>query len=95
MIQEGLANASAHGAQSAQLSVAVVDDSLRVDLTDDGPGGACQAPGGGLEAIADRALAVAGTLTISSPPGGPTTVMLLVPLAPALEPSLQPSTDSS
>jgi len=94
MVREGLANASAHGAQSAQLSMAVVDDSLRVDLTDDGPGGARQTAGGGLEAIADRALAVGGTFTISSPPGGPTTVSLLVPLAPARDPSLQPSTDS-
>ena len=83
MIQEGLANASAHGAQSTQLSVAVVDGSLRADLTDDGPGGACQTAGGGLEAIADRALAVGGTFTISSPPDGPTTVSLLVPLGPA------------
>ena len=95
MIQESLANASAHGARSTQVSVAVIDGGLRVDLTDDGPGGASPTPGGGLEAIADRALAVGGTFTISSPPGGPTTVSLLVPLTPALEPSLQPSTDSS
>jgi signal transduction histidine kinase len=95
MIQESLANASTHGARSAQVSVAVIDGGLRVDLTDDGPGGASPTPGGGLEAIADRALAVGGTFTISSPPGGPTALSLLVPLAPALEPSLQRSTGSS
>jgi signal transduction histidine kinase len=95
LIQEGVSNASAHGARSAQVSVAVVDGGLRVDLTDDGPGGACQAAGGGLEAIADRALAVGGTFTITSPPGGPTILRLLVPLAPARDPSPQPSTDSS
>jgi signal transduction histidine kinase len=95
MIQEGLTNATAQRAQSAQVSVAVTDDGLRVDLTDDGPGEARQTPGGGLEALADRALAVGGTLTITSPPGGPTTLRLRVPLAPARDPSPQPSTDSS
>ena len=33
MIQEGLANADAHGARSAEVSVAIVDGGLRVDLT--------------------------------------------------------------
>jgi signal transduction histidine kinase len=95
MIQEGLANASAHGARSAEVSVAIADGGLRIDLTDDGQGGAYQTHGGGLEAIADRALALGGTFTISSPPGGPTTLRLLVPLAPARDPSSLPSTHSS
>jgi signal transduction histidine kinase len=95
MVLEGLANANAHGARSAEVSVAIDDGGLRIDLTDNGPGGASQARGGGLEAIADRALALGGTFTITSPPGGPTTLRLLLPLAPSSNPSPQPSADAS
>ena len=83
MIQEGLANASAHGARSGETSIGLVNGDLRVKLIDDGPGGASQVPGGGVEAIADRAVALGGAFTISSPPGGPTTLNLVLPLAPA------------
>jgi signal transduction histidine kinase len=87
MIQEGLANASANGARSAEVSVRVADVGLAVQITDDGPGGACPGPGGGLEAIADRALALGGSFTIHSPPGGPTTLSLLIPITPARDPA--------
>lgn len=79
MIQEGLANASAHGARSAKISIGLVNGDLGVKLIDDGPGGASQVPGGGVEAITDRAVALGGTFTISSPPGGPTTLNLVLP----------------
>jgi signal transduction histidine kinase len=80
MIQEGLANASAHGAPSAEVSISSQDGALHVKLIDRGPGGATHVAGGGLEAIADRAVALGGTFTISSPQGGPTTLALLIPL---------------
>jgi signal transduction histidine kinase len=93
MIQEGMANAGAHGARSAELSIRHGNGSLQVELIDDGPGGAAPVPGGGVEAIADRAVALGGTLTISSPPGGPTTLTLLIPLAPTHDQGSQRSSD--
>jgi len=93
MIQEGLANASAYGAPSAEVSIRNVDSALQVTLIDDGPGGATHVPGGGLEAIADRAVALGGTFTIRSPPGGRTTLSLLIPLAPTHDPVSRPSPD--
>ena len=47
MIQEGLANASAHGARSAEVSVAIADGGLRIDLTDDGQGAHTRLTGAG------------------------------------------------
>ena len=37
------------------------------------------APGGGLDGLAQRAAAVDGTLTIDSPPGGPTRITVELP----------------
>jgi len=54
-------------------------------LTDDGSGGAVPAEsndagaGTGLRGLAQRAAAVDGTLTIDSPPGGPTVIAAELP----------------
>jgi signal transduction histidine kinase len=51
-------------------------------VSDDGRGGADEADGSGLSGLRHRARTVDGTLTITSPPGGPTTVSVELPLHP-------------
>jgi glucose-6-phosphate-specific signal transduction histidine kinase len=62
--------------------VAAVDNGpslLRVTVTDDGTGGADQSRGTGLRGIERRLGTFDGTLTLSSPPGGPTVATLELP----------------
>jgi signal transduction histidine kinase len=59
-------------------------DVLRITVSDDGCGGAVAASGdggagSGLGGLAQRAAAVDGTLTIDSPPGGPTVIAAELP----------------
>jgi len=51
-------------------------------VSDDGRGGADEADGSGLSGLRHRARTVDGTLTLTSPPGGPTTVSVQLPLHP-------------
>jgi signal transduction histidine kinase len=51
-----------------------------VTVADDGVGGASESSGSGLRGLADRLDALGGTLTVTSPPGGGTTVCARVPL---------------
>jgi signal transduction histidine kinase len=53
---------------------------LRLEVTDDGIGGADAAHGGGLTGLAQRVSTVDGQIDVSSPPGGPTTVTVELPL---------------
>ena len=53
---------------------------LRLEVTDDGVGGADAARGSGLAGLAQRVSTVDGRLDVSSPPGGPTTVTVELPL---------------
>lgn len=48
-------------------------------VTDDGTGGADASRGSGLDGIRRRAAALDGTMKISSPPGGPTTITVELP----------------
>jgi signal transduction histidine kinase len=50
------------------------EDVLRIDDRDDGSGGADPARGSGLTGLLDRVEASRGTLTITSPPRGGTTL---------------------
>lgn len=49
-------------------------------VTDDGVGGADPARGSGLSGLAQRVSTVDGRLAVSSPPGGPTVVTVVLPL---------------
>ncbi len=49
-------------------------DRIVVECSDDGRGGADPAAGGGLTGLIQRVRALDGTLSVTSPPGGPTTV---------------------
>src|SRR6185437_9508825 len=52
---------------------------LRAWVTDDGVGGAALAKGHGLRGLDDRLRAAGGTLRVSSPAGGPTTIIAELP----------------
>ncbi|MEM9562792.1 MAG: sensor domain-containing protein [Actinomycetota bacterium] len=80
VVAEALANAAKHsGATMATVVALQADGVLTVDVTDDGAGGAHPAKGHGLAGLDQRVRAVDGRLTITSPPGGPTTVAAEVP----------------
>ena len=53
---------------------------LRLEVTDDGIGGADAAHGSGLAGLAQRVSTVDGRIDVSSPPGGPTRVTVVLPL---------------
>jgi signal transduction histidine kinase len=79
---ELLANVVKHsGARRARLSLAAARDGwLRLTVRDDGVGGARQADAGGLAGLAHRVGTVDGRLELSSPPGGPTVVIVELPV---------------
>jgi signal transduction histidine kinase len=52
---------------------------LRVEVRDDGVGGADAARGSGLLGLADRVAAVRGSLRVETPPGGGTRVLAEIP----------------
>ena len=54
---------------------------LRAEVTDDGAGGADAAAGTGLAGVERRLATFDGILAVSSPPGGPTIVVIEVPCA--------------
>ena len=77
---EALTNAAKH-APGAPVSVLVIaDDSLRITVVDEGPGGAQVVQGHGLAGMAERLAAFGGEMTLSSPPGGPTRLACSIPL---------------
>jgi PAS domain S-box-containing protein len=78
---EALTNVARHaGASRASVSVRRDGDDLRVDIADDGRGGADPAAGTGIVGLRDRAEAAGGTLLLLSPRGGGTVVRAVVPL---------------
>jgi signal transduction histidine kinase len=79
---EALTNAAKYSdASVVRVSAAVVGQTLRLAIRDDGIGGADPVRGSGLTGLRDRVEAVGGTLTIESPPGEGTTVLVALPLA--------------
>lgn len=77
---EVLANAGKHsGAARAAVTARHTGSALLIDVRDDGRGGADPAAGSGLTGLADRIAVLDGTLTITSPPGGPTVLSLEIP----------------
>ncbi|WP_033342759.1 sensor histidine kinase [Catenuloplanes japonicus] len=77
---EALTNVAKHsGASRASVVVTRQADTLRLTVTDDGRGGADADGGTGLTGIRRRAEAHDGTVTMTSPVGGPTTVEVILP----------------
>lgn len=83
-VAECLANTAKHsGAANSWVSLQHDGSVLRGRIGDDGRGGADLRKGTGLPGIAARLAAFDGTLSVSSPPGGPTVVTWEVPCSPS------------
>jgi signal transduction histidine kinase len=79
VVAEALTNTAKY-ADASVVTIAAVSQEGRLDLTisDDGKGGADAESGSGLIGLQDRVAAVGGTLTISSPVGGGTTITVRI-----------------
>jgi signal transduction histidine kinase len=81
VILEALTNTAKHAAATqARVQVSRRADALRVRVRDDGCGGAVVRDDGGLAGLIDRVRSIGGTMDLSSPAGGPTTVLADIPL---------------
>ncbi|WP_260983411.1 sensor histidine kinase [Kocuria salsicia] len=86
-VSESLTNAVKHsGARSADVAVSVQDGPapgtsvVVAGVRDSGRGGAQVVPGGGLSGIRDRIRSAGGRFFLNSPAGGPTEVVVELPL---------------
>jgi signal transduction histidine kinase len=78
---EALTNAAKHAhARMVSLLVTQVGDGLRVEVSDDGIGGADMSHGSGLRGLADRVEALGGRLDVESPGGKGTRLVGRMPL---------------
>jgi signal transduction histidine kinase len=82
VVSEALTNVVKHsGATRAEVSARAADGVLRVEIRDDGKGGAEPGCGTGLVGLRDRVAAQAGNLEIESPPGGGTRILMTLPIS--------------
>jgi signal transduction histidine kinase len=80
VVSESLANVGKHArATSARVEVKDSDETLVVEITDDGKGGADTEKGSGLRGLADRVEALDGELRVWSRQGGGTRVRAEIP----------------
>jgi signal transduction histidine kinase len=80
IIAEALTNISRHsGATRASVNIRREGSILRIEVVDNGSGGADDTRGTGLRGMRDRASAIDGTLTVESPTGGPTRILVELP----------------
>jgi signal transduction histidine kinase len=81
VVAEALSNTAKHAQASvARVNVAGDGRVVRIEVRDDGRGGADPALGSGLLGLKDRAEAIGGTLILQSPPGEGTSVEVALPL---------------
>ncbi|MFE2348181.1 sensor histidine kinase [Kitasatospora cineracea] len=94
-VAEALANAAKHaGASAVRVHGRWSAGRLRLDVSDDGTGGADPARGTGLTGLADRIAVAGGRLSVSSPPGGPTLLRVEIPCTPTTDPTTDPRSAS-
>ncbi|MHB1138120.1 MAG: sensor histidine kinase [Microthrixaceae bacterium] len=80
IVCEALTNVTRHArATRAWVHIDREPDRLRLEIGDDGAGGADPKLGTGLAGLADRVSAFGGTLHITSPLGGPTRIEVQIP----------------
>ncbi len=80
---EALANVAKYAhASSVRIRMWREEDVARIEIADDGVGGAAGRGGSGLRGLADRVEALEGTLSVSSPPAQGTTVTASLPCGP-------------
>ncbi|MDY7099843.1 MAG: sensor histidine kinase [Actinomycetota bacterium] len=80
VVAEAVTNAAKHAGRAVSIDVELRrrGDTLRVEVTDDGTGGADDT-GSGLTGLRRRVEALDGSLVVLSPPGGPTIVRAELP----------------
>jgi signal transduction histidine kinase len=84
VVAEALATVEKHSrARTASVELRRVGALAVINISDDGVGGASLAKGHGLAGLADRLAGVDGTLTVSSPAGGPTQLTATIPQQPS------------
>jgi signal transduction histidine kinase len=79
---ELIANATKHS-YANQITINISTERagvLRLDVSDDGIGGADVTRGSGLSGLVQRVSTVDGRIDVSSPPGGPTVVTVVLPM---------------
>ncbi|MFD3687753.1 sensor histidine kinase [Nocardiopsis sp. NPDC058631] len=89
VVAEALTNVSKHtGAAAVTVHASTspgapgLPDTLLVEVTDDGEGGAEPGNGSGLTGLKDRVAVMGGTMELSSPVGGPTRIRVELPCGP-------------
>ena len=82
VVSEALANVAKYAhATCARVSAPIVGSTLRVEVADDGVGGADGGRGSGIRGLQDRVAALGGRLSIESPRGQGTRVIAEIPVA--------------
>lgn len=82
VVAEALTNAARHsGSRQASVRLERVGTRLRAVVRDGGRGGVDEAGGSGLPGMRRRVAALAGTVTVTSPAGGPTVIEVELPCA--------------
>ena len=84
VVAEAIANAQKHsGASLVEVRASVARGTLRLEIADNGAGGAVERPSSGLEGLRDRAEAAGGSMELDSPPGRGTRVVVAIPASAA------------
>ena len=79
-VSEGLTNTARYAAaERVEVEAVHLDSRLRIEVRDDGCGGADPTGGSGLRGLADRVAALDGVLNVISPPGGGTVLRAEIP----------------
>ena len=79
---EAVTNATKYAeASSVRICIDGNEREMRMEIVDNGIGGAQPGPDGGLLGVADRAAALGGTLSIDSPEGKGTTIRAILPFS--------------
>jgi signal transduction histidine kinase len=83
IVAEAVANAEQHG-RASLVRVRVADEGgvVRIEVTDDGNGGASELPGSALQVLRDRVEAIGGTFRIESTAGRGTRISATLPSYP-------------
>jgi signal transduction histidine kinase len=80
VVAESLANVAKHASASgARVALSRRNGHLRVEVADDGVGGADASRGSGLRGLEDRVCAVRGSFRVETAPGGGTRVLAEIP----------------
>ena len=84
VVAEAIANALKYSEASfIQVRATASGESLRIEILDDGVGGAAARPGSGLEGLRDRAEAIGGNMELVSRAGFGTSIVVTIPATTA------------